>query len=357
MKWQYLLMSLVALSSVATAHWSDLSVAEISSQGNQVQMVLTYPTGLTAFADSDKNGSLSVSEVTANQAKLEQTLGEKIKITTDGQAGRLSLESAFAPSTNKQTSSQTHSTLRLSYQFDSPVIQYKVFYNLFVTGVSTASCVATIQHNDQAQSVVFTPNNLEYAVGNEATAPVNLIGFIQLGFEHILTGYDHLLFLLALLALGGNLVYLLKVITAFTVAHSITIALTTLGIIQLPSQIIESGIALSISLVALENIWRRFDAPKLERGRWLLVFAFGLLHGMGFAGILQELQVPRSNLPLAIFGFNAGVEIGQLSVVIPAFLLLTWLKKLHWNIPVQYAASAVAVLAGGYWFVERAFLG
>ncbi len=356
MKWLYLLISLLVLNSVATAHWSDLSVAEISSQDKQVQMLLTYPTGLTAFADSDKNGSLSVAEVSANQAKLEQMLGEKIKITMADQAGRLSLESAFSQNTNKQTSSQTHSTVRLRYQFDSPVTQYKIFYNLFVAGVSTASCVATVQHNNEMQSVVFTPNNLELNVGIQM-ASVNLIGFIQLGFEHILTGYDHLLFLLALLALGGGLVYLLKVITAFTVAHSITIALTTLGIIGLPSQIIESGIALSISLVALENIWRRFDVPKLERGRWLLVFAFGLLHGMGFAGILQELQVPPNNLPLAILGFNVGVEIGQLLVVIPAFLLLTWLKKLRWNIPVQYAASAAAVLAGGYWFIERAFFG
>jgi hydrogenase/urease accessory protein HupE len=354
----FLITIIIVLASSATAHWSDLSVAEISSQDSIVQMVLTYPTGLTGFADTDKSGSLSSSEVQTNQSKLEQVLSEKIGITVGNESGLLSIENATGQTTNKQTSSLTHSTLRLTYRFTALVTQYKLKYNFFIPNVSTASCVATIKHNDEVQSMVFTPNNLEASIGNQAhTAPVHLIGFIQLGIEHILTGYDHLLFLLALIALGGALPYLFKVITAFTVAHSITIALTTFGILKLPVQIIESGIALSIVLVALENIWRRFNAPKLERGRWLVVFAFGLLHGMGFAGILQELQVPSSNLPQAILGFNIGVELGQLAVVIPAFLLLTWFKKIRWNIPVQYAASAVAILAGGYWFIERAFLG
>ncbi len=353
----FLITIIFALTSSAAAHWSDLSVAEISSQENTVQMVLTYPTGLTGFADTNKNGSLSSSEVQANQSKLEQVLNSKIGITVGNELGLLSLDNATPQTSNRQTSSLTHSTLRLTYRFTALATQYNIKYNFFIPNVSTASCVATITHNNEAQSLVFTPNNLEATIGVQTAATVHLIGFIQLGIEHILTGYDHLLFLLALIALGGALPYLLKVITAFTVAHSITIALTTFGILKLPVQIIESGIALSIVLVALENIWRRFNAPKLERGRWLVVFAFGLLHGMGFAGILQELEVPSSNLPQAILGFNIGVELGQLAMVIPAFLLLSWFKKIRWNMPVQYAASAVAMLAGGYWFIERAFLG
>jgi hydrogenase/urease accessory protein HupE len=350
--------SLLWCHSSALAHWSDLSVAEITTQNNTVQVLLTYPTGLTAFADSDKNGWISGTEVNAYRVPLTKMFKDNITVTSAEQPGVLSIQALKAQHLPKQVSSQTHTSLRLTYLFPAPVKQYKLRYDLFVPGVSTASCVATIQQENEVQSVVFTPNHREFAVDNQIqTAPVNLIGFVQLGFEHILSGYDHLLFLLALLALGGGLKYLLKVVTAFTVAHSITIALTTLGFIRLPSQIIESGIALSIAVVALENLWRRFDATRLERGRWLVVFAFGLLHGMGFAGILKDLEVPSSNLPLAIFGFNAGVELGQLSVVIPVFVLLTGLKRVRWNLPAQYIASLTAVFLGGYWFVQRAFLG
>ncbi|NJK44824.1 MAG: HupE/UreJ family protein [Pleurocapsa sp. SU_196_0] len=196
--------------------------------------------------------------------------------------------------------------MSLVYRFAQALQGYAIRYDLFVPRVSTASCVATIRHGDAVQSVVFTPQNLEFSVGGEA-APVDFKGFVLLGIEHILTGYDHLLFLLALLALGGGLRYVLKVVTAFTVAHSITLALTTLHVIHLPAQLVESGIALSIAVVALENLIRRKDAAKLERGRWLVTFAFGLLHGMGFAGILEELSIPAANLP----GDNAlGVQFG-----------------------------------------------
>jgi hydrogenase/urease accessory protein HupE len=354
---RWFVLSLFVLLSSAAAHWADLAVAEVSSTDDAVSITLTYPTGLTAFADTDRNGSLSNAEITRHETRLEAALGSKIVVSSGEARGRLEVMPAMADAKLPDgVSSQSHTTLTLVYRFAAKLETYAIRYDLFVPGVSTASCVATIRDGETIRNVVFTPQNLEVSVGGEI-APVDFRGFVLLGVEHILTGYDHLLFLLALLALGGGLRYVLKVVTAFTVAHSITLALTTLHVIRLPAQIVESGIALSIAFVALENLLRRGQASKLERGRWLVTFAFGLLHGMGFAGILEELSIPASNLPMALVGFNLGVELGQLAVVFPVFGVLKLLERVRFSVPVQYAASVFAVAAGVYWFVERAFLG
>jgi HupE / UreJ protein len=173
-----------------------------------------------------------------------------------------------------------------------------------------------------------------------------------LGIEHILTGYDHLLFVLSLLMLGAGLPYLLKVITAFTVAHSISLSLAAFGILTLPSKFVESGIALTIAYVAAENLFHK-NPTALSRSRWVLTFGFGLIHGLGFAGVLEEIGLPREHAALSLLGFNLGVELGQLAVVIPAALLLGWLKRVPWEVRLRQAVSALAMMAGLFWFVER----
>ena len=180
------------------------------------------------------------------------------------------------------------------------------------------------------------------------------LGFLTLGFEHILTGYDHLLFLLTLLMLGGNLRYLLKVVTAFTLAHSITLSLAVLNLITLSPRLVESGIALSIAYVAAENIWQ--SQEKAARWRWLLTFVFGLIHGMGFAGMLQDLDVGGSSLVASLISFNLGVELGQLIVVSAAFSLLQMVKRIPWELAFRRAVSGSAALMGLFWFMQRAFL-
>jgi hypothetical protein len=139
------------------------------------------------------------------------------------------------------------------------------------------------------------------------------------------------------------------------VAHSITLSLAALGIISLPGRFIESGIALSIAYVAAENLFRR-DSTKLMKSRWAVTFFFGLFHGMGFADILREMGLPKDNLLGSLVGFNVGVELGQLTAVIPAFLLLMLLKHLPAEVWVRRAISLGAVAAGLIWFIERAFL-
>ena len=171
----------------------------------------------------------------------------------------------------------------------------------------------------------------------------------SLGVEHILTGYDHLLFLLGLILVGGTLRQLLVVVTAFTVAHSITLALAALGVVAPSPAVVEPAIALSIAYVGVEN-WFVKDAAR----RWLLTFPFGLVHGFGFAGALAEISLPRSELPLALVSFNLGVEAGQVAILALVLPLLLVLRRRPWFAPVgvRVLSSAIAC-AGVAWFVQR----
>ena len=176
--------------------------------------------------------------------------------------------------------------------------------------------------------------------------------FLLLGVEHILTGYDHLLFLLALLLRGGRLVSLLKIITAFTLAHSVTLAVAVLGLVAIPDRLVESVIAASIVWVAMENLILR-EAPSQ---RWLVSFLFGLVHGFGFASALTPLKLPGWNLATALLGFNLGVEAGQALVVLFLLPLLVWMRGATWEPRAVRAASLGVAVVGLAWFVERLFL-
>jgi hydrogenase/urease accessory protein HupE len=159
------------------------------------------------------------------------------------------------------------------------------------------------------------------ARGQQSSVPV--AGFLRLGVEHILLGIDHLLFVLCLLLLVDGTRRLFLTITAFTVAHSVTLALATLGVVRVPSRPVEASIALSIVLLAVELVRRRRGEASLAASRpWLVAFAFGLLHGLGFAGALSQVGLPQGDIPLALFLFNVGVEVGQIAFVLVVLGLL-----------------------------------
>jgi hypothetical protein len=176
--------------------------------------------------------------------------------------------------------------------------------------------------------------------------------YVVLGFTHILPkGLDHIAFVLGLFLLGTALRPLLVQVTAFTLAHTITLALTIYGVVSLPSSVVEPLIAVSIVYVAVENIL----TPRLTPWRPVVVFAFGLLHGMGFAGVLGELGLPRSEHLTALVAFNVGVELGQLAVIGGAFLLvgLRFRRRPWYRRRVVVPASAAIALLGLYWALER----
>jgi len=176
--------------------------------------------------------------------------------------------------------------------------------------------------------------------------------YLRLGVEHILTGYDHLAFLLGLLALCRKLTSVLAIVTAFTVAHSLTLAVAALGIFTLPSRIVEPLIAASIVAVAAENLWRAEE----PRYRWFWALGFGLIHGFGFAGALTALGLGKSGAPIAlpIFAFNLGVELAQAGIVLLVLPVLFRLRRLATF--ERYGGKAISMLvglAGLWWLVAR----
>lgn len=175
--------------------------------------------------------------------------------------------------------------------------------------------------------------------------------YLALGYTHILPkGVDHILFVIGLFLLSARLRPVLMQVTAFTVAHSITLAATMYGIVSVPSRIVEPLIALSIAYVAVENLVTR----ELRPWRLALVFAFGLLHGMGFAGVLSELGLPTSEFITALLSFNAGVELGQLTVIAVAAASVAWYRHCAWYRQwIVVPASLLIGATGLYWTVTR----
>jgi hydrogenase/urease accessory protein HupE len=183
------------------------------------------------------------------------------------------------------------------------------------------------------------------------------IDFLKLGVEHILTGYDHLLFLFSLLVVTRSFWPAIKIITFFTIAHSITLALAGMNIVNIPSSIVEPLIAASIVYVGLENIVRKDKVTTKQR--CILTFFFGLIHGFGFAGVLREMGISsiETGILVPLFSFNLGVELGQIAVAAIVLPLIWWLhrkeKISQYLVPV---GSVLTCLAGGYWLLERTIL-
>src|SRR5262245_10100035 len=181
-----------------------------------------------------------------------------------------------------------------------------------------------------------------------------VVTFVAAGIQHIFLGPDHILFVIALLLLGGGIARLLKIVTAFTVAHSITLALATLRIVDPPARVIEPLIALSIVLVGLENLRA---GPRRDH-RAALAFLFGLVHGFGFAGVLREFGLPSAALGWSLFSFNLGVEVGQACIVASVAPLLGLMRGRSPSLAVRVVryGSCAVMLAGAYWLGERLLL-
>lgn len=225
---------------------------------------------------------------------------------------------------------------------------------LAAQGVGRAYSAAMVRiHWLDGQTRVYTVTaaqgsvQLYGAANDERGAREIVAAYTVLGIEHILSGYDHLLFVLALLFLVGFERRLVAVISAFTVAHSLTLASSALGLMTLRSTPVEAAIALSILLVAAESLGTRQTLAR----RWpaLVSFLFGLVHGLGFAGALKEIGLPENHLPLALLTFNVGVEIGQLAVVLLAWLLTRWFSRYAWFARCRRPLLYCIGITASYW--------
>jgi hydrogenase/urease accessory protein HupE len=220
--------------------------------------------------------------------------------------------------------------------------QHQTFLNFYEDGLIRAQAILDADRRE-----------FEHFSGTRQGTWAVLEKFIPSGVHHILIGPDHLLFLVGLLLMGGTMRQLLLMVTAFTIAHSITLSLAALNMVMPPPALIEPAIALSVIYVGADNL-------LMSGGRDMRVwiaFAFGLIHGFGFANVLRDMDLPSRALGWTLFGFNLGVEIGQLFVVILVASVLGWIRSRNKVIGTRLAfvGSIIVMLAGAFWFVQRVF--
>ncbi|MEO8005177.1 MAG: HupE/UreJ family protein [Betaproteobacteria bacterium] len=342
-------LSLLASAFGAHAHTGGMTgFATITVDGKLVRYNLTLseiPAGPLA-----EQMHLGQSGIAPDYRPLVTTISDKIHITADG-----------APCAATQGNVVPPAGTSLSY---AATVDYKCAADVHTLSIKDdmSDAIGPTQHTLAA--IMWTGGSQQFAFGSDARETTIKVSepakasqgagsFFPLGIEHILTGYDHLLFLIALMLRGGNFRSMLKIITAFTVAHSITLALAALDLVVLPGAFVESVIALSIAYVALENLLPRHAVSR----RWMVSFVFGLMHGFGFSSVLREIGLPKENLLLALLNFNLGVEVGQATIVLLAVPLLMRFKNRSWEKYVVFAISAAILTAGLVLFVDRAFLG
>lgn len=230
--------------------------------------------------------------------------------------------------------------------------EFTVLYEFFgELGGQHINFTEITQGSHREEEISFTRFEPDYTYDTSVNDPAakQMLRFVRLGMEHIWVGYDHILFLLVLVVMS-RFMELIKVITAFTVAHSITLILAALEFVTLPSRLVETVIALTIMYVALENL-----LIKKRGHRWILTFFFGLVHGIGFANVLISLGLPTAGLVRSLVSFNVGVELGQLVIVLVLAPIFLWLSHRRFGKGFQAGISLLVFLLGAAWFIERAF--
>jgi hydrogenase/urease accessory protein HupE len=351
------LFSFVILAFKAEAHDPGLSSANVTVGDQQIDVLL-------GFAEKDVESMLAgrinpadlhpSEDFAAIQPEIELLAAEEFSLFWDKQRAVPDQISARRKDTQN---------IEISLRFQRPGSQQVRFVSTLIDRLPLGhreflSVKMTSQFSLGEAMLSADDNSLQIklpAITGSSVASNeshSFFAFLKLGIEHILTGYDHLLFLFALMVVCRDIRSIFTVITCFTIAHSITLALATLDIVRLPGRIVEPLIAASIAYVGIENLVR----GEMPKWRGLITFSFGLVHGLGFADALREFGIGSGGLGivLPLVGFNVGVEVGQLSVAAVVLPILWQLRKnplfvRQW-IPV---CSAFVALAGGYWMVER----
>jgi len=322
---------------------------------------LEYAIGL----DADGDGAITWGELRARQADIARYALSRLTLAADGRPCRLEPGEQLV-STH---SDGAYAVLRFAADCGTgPYGSLQVGYRLFSDLDPTHRGLLRVERSAGTVTGVLGPERPQLDIELAAASRLaQFADYAREGVWHIWIGIDHILFLLSLL-LPAVLAYgargwapaerfsvvfwdIFKVVTAFTVAHSITLSLAALAVVQLPSRLVESVIALSVVLAALNNL-----RPVVFGRRWMVAFGFGLVHGFGFASVLADLGLPRDALLLALVGFNLGVEAGQLAIVC-AFLPAAFLLRRHWfyrRVVFAGGSAAIAVVAA-VWMAERVF--
>lgn len=345
-----LIAALLAVSLPAAAHTVGMSRGEYRHEGALLRADIVFAreelTSAVAHLDRDDDGVLTAPEISSGRAVLEAALVDGLEVRTTSGGCRGELERAELVPNNgiavrlRYRCGEAESPLRLRLPLLTALSPGHRHLAAVITG--TAGPVTQVVYEARP---AFEIDSAPTTTGDNAVAGPLFV----LGVEHILAGADHLLFLLGVVLVGGRLRTLVVAVTAFTLAHSVTLGLAALNVVAPSPSLIEPLIALSIVYVGIEN-WFVGDASR----RWRLTFPFGLIHGFGFAGALQEVAVPGEQLPLALLSFNLGVEAGQLLALALALPGLLWLRRQSWfAVRGVRATSLLIAVAGLGWFVQR----
>ncbi len=334
------------ISAKCEAHTISVSYAEIGVGEHQVRWQLRVPVPeLDLLLDLDHNhdGKIDEAELQQESGRVHDYLSGKVAV----ERGGVALPGTLGPPRLWQD--------REGHPF---VETEMVFVSAEKLGRATLRCeilqdassnhrtLAKITSAGAVEEFVFEGKKSFEMEQRSRLAAIRQ--FVRMGVFHIFTGYDHLTFLLGLVLIGGTFRSVVKIVTAFTIAHSITLALAALNVVVLPTRLVESGIALSIMYIALENLFfKSFDR------RWIVTFFFGLVHGFGFASALRELSLSRELLGTALFCFNFGVELGQICIVALLLPMLWSIQDKKFNPVFVKALSIVIFSLGSTWLYQR----
>ncbi len=336
------------------AHGLNASYATITVTQKQLQVVFSFSFSDMAVhfhLDTNNDGRVSQDELRAAAPILYDFIASRA--TLRGNSTPITLQREQVTVTQDASSQEF---VNLMFHAPTPVgvseVSITLDLGLFETFGQTYTNLVKVVAGDETQQTVLSLEHLSqrFSVSQHTALFTQLVQFTRLGIRHIFLGYDHIMFLLALIVIGGRLLNLVKIVTAFTLAHSLTLILAALQVVSLPSRVTESAIALSIAYVAAENV---LIAEPTHR--WRLTFCFGLVHGFGFANVLRELGLPTRGLVSSLLAFNVGVELGQLGILAILFPLALWVAKQPFRRPVIVGLSSTILLFGIGWFIERAF--
>ena len=372
-------MLLALCMAESAAHKPSDSYLTLTVTGNQVDGqwdIALRDLDMAIGLDADGNGELTWDEVRARHADIAAyalsrlALGVPVAGGAGGAAGAADATEpcplAVTSHLLDQHSDGAYAVLKLRATCPVDVVTLDADYKLLFDIDPQHKGLLRLTHGALTSTAIFTPDSARQSLRvADASRWRQFFDYVRHGIWHIWIGFDHILFLLSLLlpavlvqrasgwqardSLRASSIEVLKIVTAFTLAHSITLTLATLGVVALPSRVVESAIALSVVVAALNNLW-----PLITRRLALLAFAFGLIHGFGFAGVLLELGLPQSSLLLSLVGFNVGVELGQLAIV-AAFLPLAYLVRataFYRKAVLMGGSSLIAALAL-VWLSER----
>jgi HupE / UreJ protein len=352
----------------AFAHKSSDSFLRLTVAGAQVRTqwdIALRDLDVVLNLDANGDGLLSWGEVRRRSLQLSDYALQRLSVHS---AGKLCVPGTGEMLIDNHTDG-AYAVLRFVADCGQPVRSIEVDYRLFADVDAGHRGLLNLTWGSATFTQVLGPDAPAASFGVDADAGGawrQFAGYLRTGVKHIWSGFDHLLFLCSLLLpavllrqgphwearteLVSSLAEVVRVVTAFTVAHSLTLGLAAFGVLRVPARVSESAIALSVVVASLNNVW-----PVVKQRRWVVAFAFGLIHGLGFANVLSDLGLPVRVLARALVGFNLGVEAGQLAIV-AMFLPVAYFMRetLFYRRYVVTAGSVSIALLGSLWLVERA---